>query len=365
MREARNQGAPLALARDRALWLVASDGTDRRLVTDDVPVARPIWSPDRSCVAFVSSNPADGRAAGVLYVVAAHGADLQDVYRLAHPNAVPSWSPDGGSIALTSVLEWDPRREEGLLTVRVVDVASGRDEAISSVTGGHGTSPAWSPDGRFVAFIGRPVRAAGLSPLQGPSEGFVWASDDDSTRSLTGDRAPGSNRVIWSPDADRLLVLAHALGTPGEPGGSGATILDVDLATGAIGEITGPIATSSASWAPARSPDGTWLARVESPGDVVLRDRAGNVTIVPVDRFLAGSISWSPGGESLIAVAGDPSQPALRIDGIGRGAPSLLDVDLPYDGQWPTGAPQWGPPWPGAAPVPVTIAGTGLDAEAS
>jgi hypothetical protein len=95
---------------------------------------------------------------------------------------------------------------------------------------------------------------------------------------------------------------------------------------------------------------------------VVLRDRAGVETRIAGRRFLAGAITWSPGGESLIATAGDPSQPSLRLDGIGDGRPTVADVELSYDGEWPTGAPQWGPPWPGPAPTAATMAGTGLDA---
>lgn len=368
LRIARNANAPVALAQDRALWLVAPDGSDHRLVTDAVPVSRPIWSPDRTRIAFVSSDPLDGRAAGALYVVSPDGSGLRSIYRLAHPNAVPSWSPDGTAIALTSVADWDLRSETGLLTVRIVDVATGRSTGVSPQFGGHGTSPAWSPDGRFVAFIGRPeLDDPRVSPLSGPSEVWIWSAADGMARSLTGNRAPGANRLVWSPAGDRVLVLTRARGLPGETSSASAGILSVDPISGTIDEIAARVGASTSSWAPAWSPDGARLAWVESPGVVVLRERSGDETRVPVGRFLSGSITWSPGGESLIAAAGDPAQPSARIDGIGVG-PLVLnhlvlsDVELPYDGEWPTGAPQWGPPWPAPPPAATTIAGTGLDA---
>ncbi len=354
--------APLVLARDRALWLAAPDGTMLGLVANGPPVTRPIWSPDRSLVAFIAPSNASGRDPAALYVVAPDGTGLRRVYGFAHPNAVPSWSPDGASIALTSVADWDLRTETGLLTVRVVDVETGRSTDISAQTGGHGTSPAWSPDGRFVAFIGRPIADEQVwSPLSGPSEVWIWDADDGAASSLTGDRTPGANRLLWSPIGDQLLVLTRARGQPGEPASALATILGVDPMSGAIEEIAGRIAASTSSWAPAWSPDGRWLAWVDMSGEVVLRNRSGNETKIAVRRFLSGALTWSPGSESLFALPGDPSQPASRIDGIGGEEILTADVDLPYDGEWPTGSPQWSPPWPAPAAGPITVAGTGLD----
>ncbi|MDQ3044485.1 MAG: hypothetical protein M3R06_04960, partial [Chloroflexota bacterium] len=50
----QREHAPLAFARDGALFLLGPDGGDERLLTDAVPVSWPAWSPDKSRIAFVS-----------------------------------------------------------------------------------------------------------------------------------------------------------------------------------------------------------------------------------------------------------------------------------------------------------------------
>jgi hypothetical protein len=99
----RREHAPLVVARDRALWLVDPASAEARLLTDAVPAARPVWSPDRTKVAFISAPDEGGRAAAALYVIAADGSGLRQLSASVHPSALPAWSPEGGRIAYTSV----------------------------------------------------------------------------------------------------------------------------------------------------------------------------------------------------------------------------------------------------------------------
>jgi Tol biopolymer transport system component len=356
----RNAEAPVALARDRALWLAQADGTGERLVTDDVPVARPVWSFDRTRIAFVSTDPFDGRAAGTLFVVPATGGNPREVYAAAHPNAVPSWSPDGSAMALTSITGWDLRRETGQLSVRIVDVRTGGSTDVSGSIGMHGMSPAWSPRGDVVAFLGRPLLDdAQSSPLSGPAEVWTWSRGDGAPRLLTA-AIPDANRLLWSPDGTVLAVLLRQPGLPGQTGGAAASIALLDPESGDIRSLAEDIAAPSSSWAPAWSPDGQWLAWVDPPGDIVLRAIDGRQRRVSIRRFLAGSLTWSPGGRSLLAPAAEPSEPAARVDDPTNAA-TVHAVDLRYDTEWPTGAPQWGPAVAAPIPQPVTVDGTGLD----
>lgn len=104
-----------------------------------------------------------------------------------------AWAPDGGSIAFTA----DPRQDADLLprtsiwTVAIPSAANAASEPREVLAlGSHGHSPAWSPDGRFLAAIGT-VAADALddtSPelVVGPSDGSAppWPLAPDLDRPI-------------------------------------------------------------------------------------------------------------------------------------------------------------------------------------
>src|SRR5215212_12025467 len=55
----QREHGPIVLGNDRALWLVAPDGSEPRQLTDAVHVIWPVWSPDRSQIAFLAPDPDD------------------------------------------------------------------------------------------------------------------------------------------------------------------------------------------------------------------------------------------------------------------------------------------------------------------
>ena len=87
------------------LWTMRADGSDKRQVTsssqhyDDMPS----WSPDGQTIAFVRTGPA---VFGDIYIVEASGGTgrllTQLIGPLAGPQLDPSWSPDGNLIAFAS-----------------------------------------------------------------------------------------------------------------------------------------------------------------------------------------------------------------------------------------------------------------------
>jgi Tol biopolymer transport system component len=117
--------------------------------------AHPAWSPDGSRIAFVS----DWRAydfLSELYVMNADGSNLRLV--LSSPFFFPSdghlvyywqpaWSPDGGTIALTSCGFWNCFPD-------TVSLVNADGSGLRSIAGGAGVvaRPSWSPDGTRIAF---------------------------------------------------------------------------------------------------------------------------------------------------------------------------------------------------------------------
>src|SRR5205823_1879360 len=94
---------PLGVTADH--WTIQhrmeADGSHLQRLTDaPTDELAPTWSPDGRSIAFVRSER--GELAGDLRVADADGAHEHVVYR--RPVTFAAWSPDGGRMALTSMI---------------------------------------------------------------------------------------------------------------------------------------------------------------------------------------------------------------------------------------------------------------------
>jgi dipeptidyl aminopeptidase/acylaminoacyl peptidase len=148
----------------------ASNGSARVLFRDDDPKfwsleyleAEPVPSPDGSAVAFVSDR--DGW--DHVYVVPVGGGEPRAITRGAFEASRPAWSPDGKRLAFDSNEGPNPGRRQ----LVVAEVAGG---ALTTLTSGPGTNIAaqWSPDGSRILYQHTDPRSAAALFVTGAKPG--------------------------------------------------------------------------------------------------------------------------------------------------------------------------------------------------
>lgn len=205
------------------LWLSAPDGSrERKLENRPGDKQKADWTADGKRVAFrwVRSG---GRSD--LVVMNADGSGWVNLTRRTGLHGLsPSWSPDGSHLVVAGT------RADGDGVALYVMRPDGTD--VRKITSGFGESqyPAWSPDGRSIAFtrVSRDggfdiysVRPDGshlmrLTSAEGYDEWPMWSPD---SRRIAFGRENGSGAGIWIMNRDgsgkRFVTGRWAAGVPG------------------------------------------------------------------------------------------------------------------------------------------------------
>lgn len=147
-------------------------------------------------IAYVTANGLGGNTQYALMVADSDGFNPQTVVKSKEPLLSPAWSPDGRKLAYVSF-------ERGNSTIYVQEITTGAREVLASFRGING-APSFSPDGRRLALT--------LSRTGNP-EIYVM---DLASRSLTQvTRHYGiDTEAVWTADGQNLVFTSDRAGKP-------------------------------------------------------------------------------------------------------------------------------------------------------
>lgn len=183
-----------------------------------------------------------------------------------------TWAPDEQHLAVSD------SRNPVNSTIRIVSLRAGRllrpltspnDRLADSL-------PAWSPDGRTIAFVRQRVKP---NLVYGPAAIFLIRPDGRGLRRLARGTSPS-----WSPDG-RHLVYAK---------GDGIYRIGAD-GSGRMRIAGGLVGGRGSVLQPRWSPDGRKILYVTRPGGIWIMDDDGSDRVRVIRRPVISGVGWQPG----------------------------------------------------------------------
>jgi Tol biopolymer transport system component len=278
------------------LSVIDADGSHLRRLASDLYLYLVAWSPDSQQLALLSSPHRVTKAVSSLSLLAVDGANPRRLTEEQTNLRSLCWLPDNQHLSVA----W--YRDEGV-GVYLIDTTTWRLDLL-----GQGAEPAWSPDRRYVAYIG--------DGKKGESAVYVVDRQSRESRCFPFEGRPYLSRLAWSSDGQRLALAADRL----------LSVIDFHSSqSSALAEMW---FDTDFSW----SPDGNKIAFISDPDpdsdaadialeimDVERQQRRVLARDVTFDEMVPHKPLWSPDGSQIAFTAflDDGTQDVYVIDADG------------------------------------------------
>ena len=249
-----------------------------------------------------------------LWVADADGDSAQSALGSSEPIISPAWSPNGKQLAYVSFEARKP-------TIYVHDVASGKRRLVANFKGSN-SAPAWSPDGKTLALT--------LSRDGGSQLNLLDVSVAGSEPRRIAQSASIDTEPAFTADGRTIYFVSDRGGSP--------QIYRVGLTGGNPERVT---FTGNYNISPALSPDGRWLAyisRVSGAFKLHVMELSSSSATAITDTIADERPSFSPNSRMLIYATQQQGKEALMI--------TTLDGKIKARLAGQTGdirEPNWGP----------------------
>jgi TolB protein len=158
----------------------------------------PDWSPDGKRIACINSNVSGGYGESNICVMNADGSGFVQLTGGGYFYADPDWSPDGKRIAFN--------RDVPIFgEILVIDVDGSNMKTLYDGCGA--ANPDWSPDGRYIVFEADPEGVT-EDVEQRDQDIFVMNADGTGLKRLTSNPAD-DHEPAWSPDGRSIAFVSN------------------------------------------------------------------------------------------------------------------------------------------------------------
>ncbi|MEY2864274.1 MAG: hypothetical protein RLY58_1981 [Pseudomonadota bacterium] len=239
-------------------------------------------------IAYVLRDRPEGKLKYTLQVADSDGQQPRTVLESPEPILSPAWTPDGRKVAYVSF-------ETGRPAIYLQDLASGSRETLAQFKGLNG-APSFSPDGQSMLLT---------ASMDGNPEIYLMNLGTKKIRRLTNDSAIDTE-ARYAPNGQSFVFTSDRGGSP--------QIYRYDLASGTTKRLT---FKGSFNARGSLSADGQSLALVHREAgqqfQIALMDMASGIMSVLTPTPLDESPSFSPNGQMVVYATREGNRGLLSV----------------------------------------------------